>query len=113
MITLAEVAIPEPTWPRHSPPSELTPEHRAQACRISHYWALRWARQARGRVFSNSVSLSSAEYLNMAAEARHNLVRWKGTVPEGVYDPEACEICGSRNRDAEGELLHYEEDCFK
>lgn len=34
-------------------------------------------------------------------------------VPEGEYDPDACEVCGSRKRNEQGELLHYEEDCFK
>lgn len=28
-------------------------------------------------------------------------------------EDQACEVCGSLERNADGELLHYEEDCFK
>lgn len=34
-------------------------------------------------------------------------------LPVGQHHPDACEVCGSIKLDTDGELLHYEEDCFK
>lgn len=67
-------------------------------------------RVAQGTAYYRPASGGTSSYI--AVERFPSVVKEVLCLPVKQHHPDACEVCGSIKRD-QGELLHYEEDCFK